>query len=60
MTAIWDDCGFHDVCSLTNGQQHLGAADYGAHMLGLQRMVEVRGGLRALRSDQFLHNNLCL
>ncbi|MCJ1268824.1 hypothetical protein MMC22_008712 [Lobaria immixta] len=38
--------------------ENYGANNYTAHMLGLQKMVAMRGGMQALRENRLLHNKL--
>ena len=40
--------------------QNLGVRNYTAHMLGLEKMVAMRGGMQALSSNKPLHAALCL
>lgn len=42
------------------GIQNLGATNYSMHMLGLQKLVGMRGGLQAMTLNPLLYESLCV
>lgn len=42
------------------GIQNLGATNYSMHMLGLQKLVGMRGGLHAMTLNPLLYESLCV